>query len=91
MRLHNFIVDWRDGEQFKSSEVDERTIFYEDHRRFMTAYPDLNVVGVYGGEEERRNGRGRPTNVDKEIHDLGLNVRQSLVTMLLQGSSSNQS
>jgi hypothetical protein len=44
----------------------------------MAAYPDLDVVGVYGGEEERRNGRGRPTNGDKEIRDLGLNVRQTL-------------
>jgi hypothetical protein len=44
----------------------------------MAAYSDLDVVGVYGGEEERRNGRGRPTNVDKEIRDLGLNVRQTL-------------
>jgi hypothetical protein len=43
----------------------------------MAAYPDLDVVGVYGGEEERKNGRGRPTNVEKEICDLGLNVRQT--------------
>jgi hypothetical protein len=78
MRLHNFIVDWREGEHFKSSEVDERTIFFEDHRRFMAAYPDLEVVGVHGGEEEERRNRGRPTNVDKAIRDLGLSVRQSL-------------
>ena len=78
MRLHNFIVDWRNNDHFQSSNIDERSIFDEDHRRFMSAFPDLEAVGVQGGENEEKRNRGRPTNEDKEIRDLGLKIRQTV-------------
>jgi hypothetical protein len=78
MRLHNFIVDWRNDDHFQSSDIDERSIFDEDHRRFMSAFPELEAVGVQGGENEQKQNRGRPTNEDKEIRDLGLKIRQTV-------------
>lgn len=79
IRLHNFIVDWRE-EHFCGTEVDmgERDIFEEDHRRFMVAYPSFEAGGVHGGEEEGAVTRGRPTNLAKEITDFGRMVRQTI-------------
>lgn len=76
MRLHNFIVDWR--EVNISADVDDvdRQIFEEDHKRFMSAYPTFDAAGVHGGEEERTNARGRSTNFTKEITEFGRKVRQ---------------
>ena len=78
MRLHNFIVDWREGEHCRSSDVDEKDIFDDDHRRFMAAFPEVEMIGVHGGEEEEREGRGRPTNLDRELTAFGRTVRQTL-------------
>ena len=80
MRLHNFIVDWRE-EHRANFEVDsvEREIFEEDHRRYMAAYPTFDATGVHGGEEEERvDGRGRPSNFTKEITEFGRKVRQTI-------------
>ncbi len=83
MRLHNFIVDWR--EEKAAGAAEDLSIFDDDHRRFMAAYPSIENVGVYGGEEDDRldaNGNrlagGRPTNLHKTVTDLGRNVRQTL-------------
>jgi len=87
MRLHNFIVDWREEKSATAmlSVETERSIFDEDHRRFMAAYPDFDDCGVHGGEEDIRldsNGNplagGRPSSLSKEVTDLGRNVRQEL-------------
>jgi hypothetical protein len=80
MRLHNFIVDWRE-EHRANFEVDsvEREIFEEDHRRYMAAYPTFDATGVHGSEEEERvDGRGRPSNFTKEITEFGRKVRQTI-------------
>lgn len=87
MRLHNLIVDRREEKAAASvlSGEMERSIFDEDHRRFMAVYPSIDSVGVHGGEEDTRldsNGNpltgGRPTNVDKSVTALGRNVRHAL-------------
>ncbi len=86
MRLHNFIVDWREENQssVRSTVCDEREIFDEDHRQFMAAYPDIDF-GVHGGEEDDRrdsNGLplagGRPTNLSKRLTDFGRDIRNTL-------------
>ena len=86
MRLHNFIVDWREENVVaaSASEVD-LSIFDEDHRRFMAVYPSIDNIGVHGGEEDDcldENGNrlrgGRPSNMHKEVTDLGIKVRQTL-------------
>jgi len=88
MRLHNFIVDWREDKQGPCrTEVGmkERDLFEEDHRKFMAAYPDIDIYGVHGGEEDDRrdsNGNplvgGRPSNLSKALADVGRKVRDTL-------------
>ena len=85
MRLHNFIVDWREEKAAASSSDMEMSIFDEDHRRFMAVYPSIDNIGVHGGEEDVRldaNGNrlsgGRPSKLVTEVRKLGCNIRQTL-------------
>jgi hypothetical protein len=88
MRLHNFIIDWREAKPGSCSNeagTNEREIFEEEHRKFMAAYPDIDMHGVYGGEDDDRldsNGNplvgGRPSNLSKTLTDVGRSVREAL-------------
>ncbi|KAL7544549.1 hypothetical protein ACHAWF_007926 [Thalassiosira exigua] len=63
MRLHNFIVDFR--EEFEPTSYSaisfDREIFTEDSRRFLAGQQGVGSWGVNGGEEElRRDAEGNP-------------------------------
>ena len=85
MRLHNFIVDFRDEHLSQSGSRDslemDRMVFSDEMRRFLSI--NLNeeneeVLGVHGGEKEIwRNDEfepsqgGRPRTADKECEKVG--------------------
>ena len=55
MRLHNFIVDFREE---ANGEADN-SLFDEDCRKFLAVHPDVEANGVFGGEdEEKRDAQG---------------------------------
>ena len=79
MRLHNFIVEYRNG----SNRMDalDRDIFDDDSRRFYAVNPSCHE-GVSGGEDDIRldeHGNvlrgGRPSNVEKDSSEWGKNWR----------------
>ena len=83
MRLHNFIVDFR--EATNSCETMERSVFDDDNRRFLAASSSLEVGGVHGGEEDIRrdaNGNihtgGRPTKAETASTAYGRYWRLSI-------------
>ena len=72
MRLHNFIVDYREATTAEDNSY-EKSVFDDDSRRFLAVRHDLAEVdgGVHGGELDGRrdaNGNqhrgGRPTLAD---------------------------
>jgi hypothetical protein len=75
MRLHNFIVDHRPGNE-QSIDIIDRAIFDDDCRRVF--HDSLSEEGVHGGELEVRldaNGDqlrgGRPPRLEIELSELG--------------------
>ncbi|KAL7545061.1 hypothetical protein ACHAWF_014107 [Thalassiosira exigua] len=86
MRLHNFIVDYREATRVISDvEEIDRAIFDDDCRRYLANHPDMDEFGVFGGEEDDRldeNGNqhigGRPTKNEEESRKHGKTVRQAL-------------
>ena len=83
LRLHNFIVDFR--EEFETTEPTnfEKTIFDDECLRYLTANPEA-VVGVYGGDEEERfDDIGRPTNAESNSRSMGKAWRNKLRDAIL--------
>ena len=79
MRLHHFIIDWWERVYWEStSNVDERKIFLEDHRKFMATFPDQETGGVHGGNEEEVCHHDSPTNHFRDIPDFGHRIWQTL-------------
>jgi len=77
LRLHNFIVDFREKYE-KESATFEQSLFDDDCLWFLTANPEM-IVGVFGGEEERRfDNIGRPTNADAHAKSMGKVWRDKL-------------
>jgi hypothetical protein len=80
MRLHNFIVDFREenlSQPDSSLEID-RSVFNDEMRRFLSINLNEEVVGVHGGEKEiRRNEEfdpsqgGRPRKAYKDCEKVG--------------------
>ena len=57
MRLHNFIVDNRNNDNFGTSM--DHIVFDDDCRRFFSVHPEMDDIGVRGGEEDvQRNEEG---------------------------------
>ena len=86
MRLHNFIVDFREEMEPSSTRGVslDREIFNEDCRRFLAAQSGVGA-GVHGGEEDIRRDAdgnpltgGRPTNVEVSTTQEGRAIRDSL-------------
>jgi hypothetical protein len=82
MRLHNFIVDFREENLSQSNSRDsleiDRSVFSDEMRRFLSINLNEEVVGVHGGEKEiRRNEEfdpsqgGRPRKADKDCEKVG--------------------
>lgn len=86
LRLHNFIVDFREAEKEVSPlEELERLVFDEDCRRFMAVNPDLDHYGVDGGEDDpmldedgNPDRGGRPFLQDTLSRQAGLAVRTAI-------------
>jgi len=84
IRLHNFIVDFREECGDQESDT-ERSLFDEDCRRFMAAQSHGCSVGVQGGEDDIRrdsNGNpsvgGRPFNAELMTTREGKSIRDSI-------------
>ena len=84
IRLHNFIVDFREEYEDQGSDA-EISLFDEDCRRFMAAQSDVCSMGVQGGEDDIRrdaNGNpsvgGRPTNAEQITTREGKSIRDSI-------------
>jgi hypothetical protein len=78
MRLHNFIVEYRNSDRM---DVLDRDVFNDDCRRFFAINPSINE-GVSGGEDGIRldeHGNvlrgGRPSNAEKDSSEWGKNWR----------------
>lgn len=85
MRLHNFIVDFREAQEESGADDAEKSLFDEDCRRFLAAQSNIGPIGVQGGEDDIRrdaNGNpsvgGRPTNTEAEATREGKSIRESL-------------
>ncbi len=84
MRLHNFIVEYRESAA-AADDTDERYIFEDDFRRFLAASPVFLQGGIHGGEDEAvRDANfeptrgGRPTRAESESEKLGREWRDSI-------------
>ena len=76
MRLHNFIVDHRNNQNFSTSM--DRAIFDDDCRRFFAVNPFMDDIGVRGGEDDIRRDEdggvqrgGRSTRAETASTDYG--------------------
>lgn len=83
MRLHNFIVDFREEQRYGLDTM-EHSVFDDDCRRFLAIHPAVDA-GVHGGEEDDRldvEGNklvgGRPNKEESESNKYGKNLRQML-------------
>jgi hypothetical protein len=82
MRLHNFIVDFREENMSRSGIWDsleiDRSVFSDEVRRFLSINLNEEDLGVNGGEKEiRRNDEfdpsqgGRPRKAEKDSEKVG--------------------
>jgi hypothetical protein len=79
LRLHNFIVDYREAQIVDHTwdVVWEREVFMDDNIRFIAVNPDV-ADGIFGGEEEQPNNRGRPRIVETTSKRLGVSYRNKI-------------
>jgi hypothetical protein len=84
LRLHNYIVDFRERTSIDESGY-ERDIFDDDCRRFLAGNSDFTPGGIHGGEEEiQRDANfepsrgGRPTRSETLSESVGRSARDSL-------------
>eukprot|EP00804_Cyclotella_cryptica_P030660 CCRYP_015674-RA/>CCRYP_015674-RA protein AED:0.26 eAED:0.14 QI:0/0/0/1/0/0/3/0/311 len=86
MRLHNFIIDFRESNMFTTSfDHLDKDVFDEDCRKFLQSNMDVCSVGVHGGDEdERRDERGnrfvsgRPLSAETEAREKGMAMRNAI-------------
>jgi hypothetical protein len=87
LRLHNFIVDYREERRHLSGLDElERIVFHDEYRRFLLCNPDLDNFGVYGGDDEQHldeNGqpfvpRGRPLVEETLSREAGMTRRNEI-------------
>lgn len=79
MRLHNFIIDWRETHE-KDTTLNkfEAEIFDDECLAYLTANPEA-VIGVYGREEEvNMDLPGRPRDVEARFRKMGEDWRRRL-------------
>ena len=74
MRLHNFLVDYRDEHSKEDNNVNERKIFRED---ILNSEATIMVVG------NDNRAPGRLTNQDKYNRERGMLVRDKLRISLM--------
>ena len=75
MRLHNFIVDFREKEK---DTYDEDSIFQREQLLFTRSNPDA-VVGVYGNGTVGTGERcGRPTTIEANLVNRAKSLRNSI-------------
>ena len=86
MRLHNFIVDFRENTKESTiTEEIEREVFDDDVRRFLAVHPNVDDYGVHGGEEDEQfyaegiplTG-GRPFKAEVESKKIGMEFRKKV-------------
>ena len=86
MRLHNFIVDFRENTRDTTiMEGIEREVFDDDVRRFLAVQPNVDESGVHGGDEDERldaEGNpltgGRPYKAEVESKNFGTEFRTQI-------------
>ena len=84
LRLHNFIVDFREeNQELTAMQLLEKEVFQEDSIRFLSLNPDLQNNGVIGAEQETQLG-GRPTNNDVLCRSTGVDIRNTMKTRIEQ-------
>jgi hypothetical protein len=94
LRLHNFIIDWREAElERRGSRVEhgvrrQATDGIESNREldvasrtFMIRNP-FAMIGTYSEGLEEDRARGRPTNEEKEIRNQGKLLRDELTNTI---------
>lgn len=94
LRLHNFIIDWREAEierQATRNAQGMRTLSPDDiedireldiaSRTFMIANP-FALIGTYSEGSEEDRARGRPTNEEKEIRNQGKMLREKITATM---------
>ena len=80
LRLHNFIVDFReDNRQRTAVEELDKVVFEDDCQRFRAVNPDLEDYGVFGGHYKPQ-ARGRPTNNESVSRKAGLDIRNAVTS-----------
>ena len=80
LRLHNFIVDFReDNRQRTALEELDKVVFEDDCRRFRAVNLDLENYGVFGGDDEPQI-RGRPTNNESISRKAGFDIRSGITS-----------
>ena len=77
MRLHNFIVDFREAIFLSTMSPIDRDVFDEDCRRFLAVQSGVVRPGVHSGEEEVRLG-GRPSTVEQVTSEEGRALRKKV-------------
>ena len=73
MRLHNFIINYRErtgtGASTRRELRMESELFDEDSLNFVRRHPN-ELIGVFGNAHCGHGGR--PTNTEKEMRDTGV-------------------
>ena len=86
LRLHNFIVDYRNEEKKKnnkdsSEDKEDFNEFEKELSEFSKLYPE-SIVGVFGDGVNDETFQGRNTRAIEELRSLGMDMRDNMRNQL---------
>ena len=85
LRLHNFIVDYRNEEKKKtkdsSEDKEDFNEFEKELSEFSKLYPE-SIIGVFGDGVNDETFQGRNTRAIEELRSLGMDMRDNMRNQL---------
>ena len=85
LRLHNFIVDYRNEKKNKercdSEYIEEFNEFERELTEFACLYPE-SIVGVFGDGVNDENFQDRNPRAIEELRSLGMDMRDNMRNQL---------
>ena len=83
MRLHNFIVNYRERNNCVDSPDKDLNVYDDECMDFMTANPD-EIIGTYSGEILEQNVRRQPMGRPSKLRKMGKEWRDKLRNRIVQ-------
>lgn len=83
MRLHNFIVNYRERNNCIDSPDKDLNLYDDECMEFMTANPD-EIIGTYCGAMLEANRRRQPMGRPTKLRKMGKEWRDKLRNRMVQ-------